>query len=951
MKKNQRIICSFSILIVCIFFINGCASQNHYKKIPDGVVITFDKTINATKTLRLKVINSDIIRVTASPSDSFSSIASLMVTDKKLPDVDWHVNEKNGKIELSTSTMKAFISLSDGTIQFTDTSGNTRLIEKMNGRTFLPETIESIPAYQIRNVFENVNNKALYGMGENQLGFVNLNGKDLLLAQHNTEAAVPFLVSNGNFGILWDNNSITHFGDPSPYLPLDSFQLYNQENKPGSLTATYATGVENNPRFITRQEKNIDYSYFSSLKNLPDSFHLTPSSSVEWNGFISSSYPGIHKFLIHSGGYIKLWIDGKLLINKWRQCWNSAETFVGFSMEKNKRYSLKLIWLPDGTESFLSMKWRKPLEESRKNEISFSSEMAQDIDYYYINGNNMDSVISGYRTLTGKAPIMPVWSLGFWQSRERYNSQKEIIDIVKEFRHRHIPLDNIVQDWFYWKKDQWGSQEFDSSRYPDPSAMIDTLHNQLNARFMISVWPKFYEGIKTYKEFWDKGWLYKKNIEDQQKDWMGYVSTFYDAFNPDARKGFWNLVNKRIYSLGVDAWWLDATEPDIMDNIPLSEKKKLMEPNYLGPAARNFNAYSLENSKAFYDGQRSVNPDQRVFILTRSGFAGSQRYAAATWSGDIGATWQDMKNQIATGINFSMSGIPYWTMDIGGFAVEGRYQNPNEANLAEWREQMTRWFQFGTFCPLFRSHGQYPYREMFNIAPENSLAYQSMLYYDKLRYRLLPYIYSLAGATYFDNYTIMRGLAMDFPEDGIAVNVTDEYLFGPDLLINPVYTYKANTRSVYLPSGVSWFDLYTGKYFEGGQTIIADAPYTRMPVFVKSGSIIPVGPEIEYTQQKPADTLTLYVYTGKNGRFTLYEDEGINYNYEKGNYSKIFFSYNENNKSLTIGTRKGAFKGMLQNRVFNIKWVSKGNPEILDFAKSAKATVNYNGEEKVVRIE
>lgn len=951
MKENQKLICSLLFLIVSTFFINGCASQNHYKKIPDGIVITFDKTNNTTKALRLKVINSNIIQVTASPVDTFSTVSSLMIINEKRPDVKWNVDEKNNQVALSTSTMKAIVSLSDGTVQFTDTSGNIRLREKNEGRIFLADTIEGVPAYQIRNVFENVNNNALYGMGENQLGLVNLQGKDLLLAQHNTEAVVPFLVSNGNYGILWDNNSITHFGDPSSYLPLDSFQLYNQENSAGTLTATYKSGIENSPDLITRQEKKIDYSYLSSLKNLPDSFHLASSSSIEWNGFFSSPYSGIHKFLIRSGGYIKLWIDGKLLVDKWRQSWNSAETLVEFSMEKNKKYSLKLIWLPDGAESFLSMKWRKPLENSRKNDISFSSEMAQDINYYYINGKNIDSVISGYRTLTGKAPIMPVWSLGFWQSRERYNSQKEILGIVKEFRRRHIPLDNIVQDWFYWKKDEWGNQEFDSSRYPDPSGMIDSLHNQYHTHFMISVWPKFYEGIRSFKEFWDKGWLYKKNVEDQQKDWVGYVSTFYDAFNPNARKAFWKLVNKKIFRVGVDAWWLDATEPDIMDNISLSDKKKLMEPNYLGPAARNFNAYSLQNSEAFYNGQRSVNPDQRVFILTRSAFAGNQRYAAATWSGDIGATWQDMKNQIATGINFSMSGIPYWTMDIGGFAVENRYQHPDEANLAEWREQMTRWFQFGAFCPLFRSHGQFPYREIFNVSPENSPAYQSMLYYDKLRYRLLPYIYSLAGATYFNNYTIMRGLVMDFPTDSIAANVTDEFMFGPDLLINPVYTYKLNTRSVYLPAGVSWFDLYNGKYFEGGQTINADAPYTRMPVFVKSGSIIPIGPEIEYTQQKSADTLTLYVYTGKDGLFNLYEDEGTNYNYEKGSYSIIPFSYNEKDKSLTIGKREGSFKGMLKNRIFNIKWISKEYPEALDFNKTSIVTVNYDGSEKMARMK
>lgn len=376
-----------------------------------------------------------------------------------------------------------------------------------------------------------------------------------------------------------------------------------------------------------------------------------------------------------------------------------------------------------------------------------------------------------------------------------------------------------------------------------------------------------------------------------------------------------------------------------------------MNPTALGPSTINFNAYSLEQSKTFYNGQRHTRPNQRIFILTRSAFAGSQRYAAATWSGDIGATWQDMKNQIATGVSFSMSGIPYWTMDIGGFATETRYLHPNAADRAEWQEQTTRWYQFGAFCPLFRAHGQPPYREPFNIAPAGSQAYQSIVYYDKLRYRLLPYIYSLAGAVYLNNYTIMRGLAMDFPSDHQALNITDEYLFGPDLLINPVYTYKARNRKVYLPKGTGWYNLYDGQFVNGGQTITAKAPYTRIPVFVKTGAIIPFGPALQYTRQKPADTLTLFVYTGKDGLFNLYEDEGINYNYEKGAYSIIPLIYHENDHTLTIGARKGSFRNMLKNRVIKIKWISPIKPEPLDLNAPVDTIIHYNGEGITVKLK
>jgi alpha-D-xyloside xylohydrolase len=376
-----------------------------------------------------------------------------------------------------------------------------------------------------------------------------------------------------------------------------------------------------------------------------------------------------------------------------------------------------------------------------------------------------------------------------------------------------------------------------------------------------------------------------------------------------------------------------------------------MTPLAAGITAEYLNAYPLENARGIYEGQRSVDPNRRVFLLTRSGFAGSQRYAAAIWSGDIGARWHDMKAQISAGINFSMSGIPYWTMDIGGFVVEDRYVNPNEKDLEEWREQITRWYQFGSFVPLFRAHGQLPYREIFNIAPETHPAYQSILYYDKLRYRLMPYIYSLAGKTYHEDYTIMRGLVMDFAKDNAVTNIGDQFMFGPSLLINPVYNYKQRTRELYLPKGQGWYDLYSGKYFTGGQKINADAPYERLPVFVKEGSILPFGPELQYTNEKPADPITLYVYTGKNASFNLYEDENTNYNYEKGLFSNIPITYNETLKTLTIGNRKGKFPGMLEERTFRIIWITPAKPLSLDLERKANQDIRYNGKATTIKMQ
>ena len=404
-------------------------------------------------------------------------------------------------------------------------------------------------------------------------------------------------------------------------------------------------------------------------------------------------------------------------------------------------------------------------------------------------------------------------------------------------------------------------------------------------------------------------------------------------------------MNEHLFSKGIDAWWMDASEPDILSNASIEYRKQLMTPTALGPSTKYFNTYALMNAKAIYEGQRSVSPNQRVFLLTRSGFAGSQGYAAATWSGDIGTCWEDMKAQISAGINFALSGNPYWTMDIGGFSVQKRFEKAQEGSedMNEWRELNTRWFQFGTFAPLFRVHGQTPRREMFNMSSESNPAYQSMLYYDKLRYKLMPYIYSLTGQVYLKDYTIMRGLAMDFGNDTKALNIGDQFMFGPSLLVNPVYKYKARERQLYLPAGTGWYDLYSGKYQAGGQSITANAPFERMPMYVKAGSIVPFGPDIEYTSQKPADVINLYVYAGANGSFDLYEDQGENYDYEKGKYALIPFSYNDKTRSLEIGQRKGEFDGMLKQRTSNVVIISPDKAAGIDTPETIAKTIIYTG--------
>ena len=403
--------------------------------------------------------------------------------------------------------------------------------------------------------------------------------------------------------------------------------------------------------------------------------------------------------------------------------------------------------------------------------------------------------------------------------------------------------------------------------------------------------------------------------------------------------------------MGIDAWWMDASEPNVRDCTDMDYRKALCGPTALGTSTEYFNAYALMNAEAIYDGQRSVDNNKRVFLLTRSGFGGLQRYSTATWSGDIASRWEDMKAQIPAGINFAMSGIPYWTMDNGGFCVERRFEVAKEgsSDRDEWRELNARWHQFGAFVPLFRTHGQFPFREMWNIAPDNHPAYRSMLYYNQLRYRLMPYIYSLAGWTYFKDYTLMRGLVMDFPHDKSVENIGDQYLFGPALMVCPVTNFKATSREVYLPSGCSWYDLYSGAAYQGGTSIVAPAPYERMPVFVRSGAIIPMGPVVEHTGAPVTEPYTLMVYAGSNGQFDWYNDEGTNYDYEQGKYAIVPVSYNDATKTIVFGNRRGSYEGMDESLKVNVVLVS-GDAGVDKPARKVTSVV-YTGQELTVPLD
>ncbi|MCF8223629.1 MAG: DUF5110 domain-containing protein [Bacteroidales bacterium] len=938
-KKTSAVFKIFKSLVVCLVPLITSCSGNKTGITENGLLI---KPLDQPNELvKVSIVKDNIVHVSSVKGSQFPEKLSLMTVDIDPVDVDYSIAENDSAFILQTSALNVCASKKTGEIRFTDKTNNTFLAEKKGGG----KTFSKVPGrdyYSVRQQFESPAGEAIYGLGANQTSFMNLKGKNLDLYQYNTMTAIPFFISSRNYGILWDNYSRTKYGDIREYKQLSGLRLYDEKGNPGGLTARYSESLEENKVHTRRIENEIDYRFIPDMEKLPEGYK-PDNGRVTWEGYMESAVDGIHKFIFTSAGYAKLWINDTLKFDRWRQAWNASHNQFELFMKKGKKNKIRIEWIPDGGQSYLALRYLDPLPASEQDRISLYSEAAGQIDYYFIAGNNMDELISGYRTLTGKAPVMPGWAMGFWQSRERYTSREELMSVVKEYRAREIPLDNIVQDWQYWPLDKWGSHDFDPERFPDPEGMISTLHDSLNTRIMISVWPKYYTGTDNYEYMNDRGWLYKRNVEKEQADWLGYVSTFYDAFNEDARKEFWKQINEKLYSKGIDAWWLDATEPDITSNLPMDERKALMNPTAEGPAELFFNAYALVNARGVYEGQRRADPGSRVFILTRSAYAGLQRYSAANWSGDIAARWHDFEAQIPCGLNLCMSGIPWWTMDIGGFAVERRYYEPSPEDREEWRELNTRWFQYGAFCPIFRSHGQYPYREIFNIAPENHVAYKTMVKYNKLRYRLMPYIYSLAGQTWLNDYTIMRGLIMDFQPDRNVYDIKDQYMFGPAFLVNPVYEYKARSRKVYLPEGTGWYDFHTGNYYEGGQDISAQAPLCEMPLFVKAGSIIPVGPVIQYTGEKKADPLKLFVYKGNNGSFTLYEDEKQNNNYEDGAYSLIPFSYEEESGVLTISQRQGEFPGMLKERTFNIFVISKDNSLATDTNREPYETVKYNG--------
>ena len=893
--------------------------------------------------IELQLYAPHIIRIRVSPASTIPTAPSLSVIAVPAH-VESAATEKGDTLVISTREMTVRINRMNGELRFSDKSGALFLAAQGPGaETFVPATPDE--GYHVAQQFTLSEEEGIYGLGQFEDPIVNYRGQDILIEQANRTAVNPFLVSTKGYGILWDNYSRSRFSD-------------------------------------TR----------------------------------------------------------------------------GATM--------------------------------------LQSEVADGIDYYVVYGPALDRVVAGYRLLTGKAPLAGKWAYGYWQSKERYKTGKELIGIVREYRRRGLPLDNIVQDWSYWGgMDQFSSMMWDTVNYPEPRRMADTIH-QLNAHLMVSIWPAFGPATAIYRE------MEGRNLLFAVPHWNG--GKVYDAYSPEARDIYWKYVRKGLFDNGVDAYWMDATEPEFrcsddryITELSLKEAGK----NFLGSFARYLNPYSLMTTRAVYENHRLATDRKRVFILTRSSFAGQQRYGAATWSGDTFATWDALRVQIASGINFSMSGIPYWTHDIGAFITDLHF--PGGLSDPAYRELYVRWFQFGAFSPIFRAHGTSIPREIWQFGEKGDWAYDALAASDRLRYRLMPYVYSTAWKVTHDDYSFIRGLPMDFPGDRNVYSIADQFMFGSSLMVCPVtrpmfhspvyrgvditpahfysadgrehgcefqvfrgtsfehliltrktdasqiswsgclpdgldtaysvrmngaimtgsrggrhtlyvitdggirlwldnkliidepenavrktlsavvdlpagikYPFRlehrqfkpnnallklnweqpddspgtAGTTGVYLPRGTVWFDFWTGKSTAGGEHVRADAPITHLPLYVPAGSVVPLGPDIQYATEQSSAPTELRVYRGRDADFELYDDAGDTYDYEKGVYSIIPLHWDESRRTFTIGQQRGSYRGGAASKTFTIVLVGENRGAGPEPTSSPDRTVKYTGKRVDIRF-
>ncbi len=802
---------------------------------------------------KIEVMNDNIIHIVKRKNDAKENTIPNYVAILETQDTKYKVTEKKGVLQVKTANITLKMN-QEGVIQFVDNKEKQLLKETASEAPHLKK-------YAVSQSFE-CGNEALYGLGQYQSGTMNWKNVAVRLQQYNQEIAIPFLVSTNQYGIYWHNYSITDFNYPADELSFSN----------------------------TIDEKN-------NIREVK----FKPKESGVYSFFVDE----INQHSINRmRGHVKVSIDEDVIIN-YTTPW-IPDNFNGKKyLEAGKTYTI--LFQNSASPYKGKLRYLKP----SFNKSTFSSRHGHEVNYYFVYGETPEHVIAHYQELTGKAPMFEKSVFGFWQCRERYNNQNELLNFANEYRKRKIPVDNIVQDWFYWPKNTKGPQ-WDRAKYPNPKAMVDELKT-LNLNLMVSVWP-YVKNNALYKQYhFDGKTLGNPNL---------------DFYNEEVGKSFYQMLSDSMFHIGVDYIWLDGTEPET--------KPKDKAKTYVGNFEEVTNIYSLVVNKAVYEGKQKEYPNERIFNLTRSAFAGQQRFGAASWSGDISGTWEQFSEQIPAGLNFMMAGIPYWTTDIGGFFRDRRSLNPvykDQYSNPEYIELLTRWFQFGAFNPLFRIHGYKSNTEIWNYDE----AFESTAKkYINLRYQLLPYIYSEARKVSSKGKLLMSPLAYHHPQDKNTWEIKDQFYFGESFLVNPIVEYKARERQVYLPEGI-WYHYWTNALYQGEKKISIQAPLDEVPLFVKAGAIIPWGEKIQYANQETKEPLTIKVYAGNNGTFNLYLDDSKTNDYKKGVYTEIKFSYFNKNRSLKIETLKDQYTKLKEYpQTFIIQLIG-------DNEKQASKSIVFNG--------
>lgn len=835
------------------------------EKAPNEISIPFHKGV-----MNLTIMAENALRVQYSEGEGRDLPEWIYLPEAGNEKVRYKSKRQGELTLIETSSMT--IRVDNGAKTLTVDNARGEEVFKATSHQLQISTVQGEPTYNARLQMESPEDEYLYGLGQFQDGYSNVRGLTRRLTQVNTQIAIPFVLSSRGYGLLWNNYGLTDFN------PAESSIKLEQGNEVGEAVSVNVTSTEGGKREVRRSNA------FKSILDIPAD--------------------GRYALLLDVGQNMArrhhLNIDGKTIVDV-RNLWLPPTTSVIVDLKAGKHEVMAELERNDKP-----ILYYKPID----NFTTLQSPVASCVDYTLFVGS-ADEVIASYRNLTGEVPMLPEWALGYIHCRERYKSQTELLENAITFRQRKLPIDLIVQDWQYWGKYGWNSMQFDEGNYPDPAAMVNSLHD-MNIRLMLSVWSKVDENSEVGKQ------LTEKNYYIPQTSWV-------DFFNPDAASFYWENFSKRLLKpYGIDAWWQDATEPENDDLVG----RKVNNQTIPGEVFRN--VYPLLVSKTVYEGCRNDDPTRRQMIFTRSAFPGIQRYGSVFWSGDVGNDWETLRRQIVAGLGLVSTGLPWWTYDAGGFFRPGdQYTN------AEYIECMLRWIQTSTFLPLMRVHGYTSDTEPWRYGKK---AEQIIARYLELRYRLQPYIYSEAARVSYDGSTLMRPLIFDFANDEEALKQDIEYMFGPSLLIHPVIEQGVTTYRSYLPENAGgWYDYWTSKQYAGKQYVTTDINIEQIPVFVKGGSIIPFGPAKQYVAEVSDEPIALHIYPGANATFCLYEDEGINHNYESGAYSRIPIEWNEAKQTLTIGKREGTFDGMQQERTFTLV---KGNQ---------KKEVTYTGKKIQVK--